>query len=227
MPLKYGMLLEKNLKSLDVSLKSVKIITRYNFFQQGVIMRQFIKNRCNKDNFWNLMFFVVLFGGTIIAFASGIMIISWFAIAGSIWIAKRNSIIVFDEEQSEFVINGIKRIKARGGELIMLLLASFVIVAIIGFILDGLKIDDSPLVLAMMGGLLISLPVLYCILRNFPIAVYFKKEAWTLRSRMAYGSRSGIDYTPSNFWSNSSNNNRSLVTDPSYRYLSCNVYHRN
>lgn len=107
-------------------------------------MSDFINNRLNKGNFSNVMFFATLVGGVGIAFTTKIMILSWFAIAWSIWIVKSNSSIVFDKEKLEFVINDSKRVKASGAEFIILMFASFRVIAIIGFILDGLKIDESP-----------------------------------------------------------------------------------
>ena len=133
-------------------------------------MRSFIKARLNKDNFWSLMFFFLMFGGISTAFATNVMILSWITIAGVIWLIKRNSNIVFNKEKLEFVINGNKKIKASGTEFILLMFLSFGIMAIVGFILDALKVDDSPLILAIMMSLLILLPTLYCILRNLPIA---------------------------------------------------------
>ena len=182
-------------------------------------MRDFINARMNKDNFWNLMFFATLAGGVGIAFATNIMILSWFAIAGSIWIAKRNSSIIFDKDKLEFVINEKKRIKAWGGEFIILLFSSFGAVAIIGFILDGLKIDDSSLILAIMMSLLVFLPVLYCILRNLPIGVYFKKEAWIGNGKTSCRAIN----SDNNFANNAFNDSKR--TSMNYDYLSDNMYH--
>ena len=187
-------------------------------------MSDFINNRLNKDNFWNVMFFAILVGGVGIAFATKIMVLSWFAIAGSIWIVKSNSSIIFDKEKLEFVINDSKRVKASGAEFIILMFASFGVIAIIGFILDGLKIDDSPLLLAAMMSLLVLLPVLYCIFRNLPISIYFKKEAWVGNGKTTYGSIGSSN--PFHNTDTNAHNNRSIVTDPSYRYLSCNIYNK-
>ena len=74
------------------------------------LMRDFIKERMNKDNFWNLMFAVIIVGGTAIAFLTNILILSWFAIAISIWLAKRSASIIFDKKKLEFVINNNKKL---------------------------------------------------------------------------------------------------------------------
>ena len=168
-------------------------------------MQDFIKARLNKDNFWNLMFFLLMFSGISTAFATNVMILSWITIIGVIWLIKRNSNIVFNKEKLAFVINGHKQIKTSGAEFMLLIFLSFGIMALVGFTLDKLKIDDSPLLLAGMMSLLIFLPVLYCILRNFPIAVYFEKAAWTqeenkIHSSDTYRSRSHKNWLWYNVW---------------------------
>jgi hypothetical protein len=189
-------------------------------------MRSFIKARLNKDNFWNLMFCLLMFVGVTIAFATDTMILSWITIIGVVCLVKRNSEITFNKDNLEFVINGNKRIKTSGKEFILLMFVSFGFMALIGLILDSLTIDDSPILLAAMMGLLIFLPVLYCILRNLPIAVYFKKEAWITEG----GTES---YSSSEDWRNSqhhlsnthSNIQESILTSPRYISHSCNIYH--
>jgi hypothetical protein len=180
-------------------------------------MRNFIKARLNKDNFWNLMFFLGMFIGISIAFATDTMILSWITIIGVIWLVKRNSDITFNKDKLEFVINGNKKIKTSGAEFILLMFASFGVMAMVGFILDSLKIDDSSILLAMMISLLIFLPTLYCILRNLPIAMYFKKETWITERSEPYNSSDN-----SRHFSTSSD---SKITCMSYDYLPGNMYY--
>ena len=186
-------------------------------------MRSFIQVRLNRDNFWNLMFFLGIFIGIAVAFATDIMILSWLTIIGVIWLVKRNSDITFNKDKLEFVINGNKIIKASGAEFILLIFASFGIMTLVGFILDSLKIDDSSILLAAMMSLLIFLPTLYCILRNLPIAVYFKKEAWI-------GNGTIQPYSSNDDWRNSHHHSsnripESILTSPIYVSHSCNIYH--
>jgi len=147
----------------------------------------FIDSRMNKDNFWNLLYFVGMFSGISIAFITKFMILSWITIIGIIWLVKRNADVTFDKmEQGTpmFIVNGNKRVNATGIGFVGLLIVSFGLVvgllALIEFIvLDILKISETPILLNIMSmSLLFSLPALYCILKNLPIAVYFKKEAW-------------------------------------------------
>lgn len=152
---------------------------------------RFIASRMNKDNFWNLVYFVGMFSGISIAFITKFMILSWITIIGIIWLVKRNTNVIFDRyEQNSpiFMVNGNKEVNATCIGFVGLLIVSFGLVALIRLIvLDGLKINDTPLVLAMTTlSLLMSLPALYCILRNLPIAVYFKKETWIGDDTVSY-----------------------------------------
>ncbi len=134
----------------------------------------FISSRMNKHNFWNLMYWLGMF----IGFGSASFIaqpisgiICWIAIIGMPYLVKRNTDVTFDKmEQGApmFIVNGNKRINATGIGFIALLVASIPITAV----LTGAKS------ILAMSFVMWSVPALYCILRNIPIAVYFKKEAW-------------------------------------------------
>lgn len=179
---------------------------------------RFIAARMNKDNFWNLVYFVGMFSGISIAFITKFMILSWITIIGIIWLVKRNTNVIFDRyEQNSpiFIVNGNKEVNATCIGFVGLLIVSFGLVALIRFIvLDILKIVDTPIVLAVTTvSLLISLPALYCILRNIPIVVYFKKEAWVGNGTSSRGNdyrRTSIfyDYLPGNIWHTSYLNRR-------------------
>ena len=190
----------------------------------------FIASRMNKDNFWNLLYFVGMFSGISIAFITKFMILSWITIIGFIWLVKRNADVTFDKmEQGApiFIINGNKRVNATGIGFVGLLIVSFGLVvgllALIRFIVsDILKISDIPIVLTMMSvSLLISLPALYCILRNLPIAVYFKKEAWVGDGTVSSCNNNDRMTRPS-----TTNDSLSFAHDYAYRHLSCNIYNR-
>ena len=189
----------------------------------------FIASRMNKDNFWNLVYFVGMFSGISIAFITKFMILSWITIIGFIWLVKRNADVTFDKmEQGApmFIINGNKRVNATGIGFVGLLIVSFGLVvgllALIEFIvLDILKINETPILLNIMSmSLLFSLPALYCILKNLPIAVYFKKEAWVGDGTVKYG-RDNSKTRPS-----TGNDSISFAHDYAYRHLSCNIYNR-
>ena len=134
----------------------------------------FIASRMNKDNFWNLMYWLGMFLGfgsaSFIAHPiSGI--ICWIAIIGMPYLVKRNTDITFDKMEQGvpmFIVNGNKRVNATGIGFVGLLVVSFFIAVLIT------RVDSIPVFFLVLW----FTPALYCILRNIPIAIYFKKEAW-------------------------------------------------
>jgi hypothetical protein len=181
----------------------------------------FISSRMNKDNFWNLVYFVGMF----IGFASAVLIdkqpisgiIGVVTLFGMPYLVKRNADITFDKmEQGApmFIINGNKRVNATGIGFVALLVVSLPITAV----LTGAK---SKLAILFVFWFI---PTLYCILRNLPIAVYFKKEAWVGDGTVSCSSKSRDRHQFSTTKTHS--RKESIVTSPRYRYLSCNIYNR-
>jgi hypothetical protein len=201
----------------------------------------FIASRMNKDNFWNLMFWLGMFLG----FTSAALIdkqpisgiIGVVTLFGMPYLVKRNTDVSFDKlEQGTpmFIINGNKRVNATGIGFIALLVTAFLITAIIR--------TESKLTFFLFFWFI---PALYCILRNLPITVYFKKEAWVGDGTVTYGSSSSrgfYSYSKSSFRSTtsssigtscssfrhttSSSSRDSIITSPSYRWHPSNIYHR-
>lgn len=189
-------------------------------------MRNFIRERLNKDNLGNLIFSLGMFTGIAIAFATDIMILSWVTIIGVPWFVRRKSLITFDKEKLEFTTSCGNKIKKSGAEFIILIFVSFGTMALVGLILDALKVKDSPLMLVSMLSIILFIPILYCVVRNFPIAVYFKKEAWGGDGIIEPYSSSENSRNNSHHLSNASNTQyESLITSPRYRDLSCNIFH--
>lgn len=184
-------------------------------------MRDFINSRLNKDNFWNVMFFATFFTGLSLG---NIMpqpfggIVFWLSPLAAVFLVKHNTQLTFDKKTLEFITSQGTKIQKIGLMFFWLLFSSFFLSA--G--LTGLISKTTDLNLFFFFFTLF--PALYCILRNFPISVYFKKEAWIGNGKTTYGSIGS-----SNRFHNTdvnTHNNRSIVTDPSYRYLSCNIYNK-
>jgi hypothetical protein len=207
----------------------------------------FIAARINKDNFWNLMFWLGMFGGISIAFITKFMILSWVTIIGIIWLVKKNSNITFeglDNGTPTFLVNGNKKLKATGIGFVALMVTSFFVTALF----------RAETVISMLFGLW-SIPPLYCILKNIPIAVYFKKEAWIDDGTSSYsyshyfpstsrhasspfiGRSSSISssratsyhsgsYSSSSSRSAASYSRESIITSPIHRSFSSNIHHR-
>ena len=190
-------------------------------------MRSFIKTRLNKDNFWNLMFFITFFIGLSLGYITPQPfggVIFWFAIISAILLVQYNSHLTFDKEKSEFTTSQGNKIKKAGLLFIWLLIISFFLSAgIVGLITEWVNIKYSLLEQLLFAFFFTLLPPLYCIIKNFPIAVYFKKEAWI-------GNGTTQPYSSSDNWRNSqhhlSTNSDSKITCMSYDYLPGNMYHR-
>jgi hypothetical protein len=189
----------------------------------------FIASRMNKDNFWNLMFFSVSFTG----FACGFIIpqlvggiVFWLSIIGAILFVKRNSPLTFNKEKLEFTTAQGNKVKKSGVGFIFLIIISFFLSAgIVGLITEYLSIDNLLLEQSLFVFFFTFLQSLYCILCNFPISVYFKKEAWV-------GGDTSEFYSSNGHW----NNNlfkENHFTHPSNYYRDIrnsfsegNIYHR-
>jgi hypothetical protein len=177
----------------------------------------FIASRMNKHNLWNLMFWLGMF----IGFASATFIdkqpisgiIGVVTLFGIPYLVKRNTDVSFDKlEQGApmFIINGNKRVNATGIGFVALLVTSFLITAIIR--------TESKLTFFLFFWFI---PALYCILKNLPIAVYFKKEAWVGDGTVSSCNNNDRMTRPS-----TTNDSISFAHDYAYRHLSCNIYNR-
>ena len=171
-------------------------------------MRNFINARLNKDNLFNVLFFLGMSGGYNLASflkiqpaSSIIALVTTFAM---VFMVKRSASITFDKEKMEFIHSNGSRSKNNGIGLLLITLVSSVL--FIAFIV-GPENDITPIAARTS---LIFFPVLYCIIRNLPIAVYFKKEAW-------------IDY--SGKVSSDSFSDNSRRTNPHYSHLPYNIWH--
>lgn len=193
-------------------------------------MQSFIKARLNKDNFWNLMFFLTFFIELSIGYATPQPfggVIFWFAIIVAILLIKHNSHLTFDKEKLEFTTSQGNKIQKAGLLFIWLLIISFFLSAgIVGLITEWFSIKHLLLEQFLFAFFFTLLPSLYCIIRNFPIAVYFKKEAWVGDGTIQAHNFSEHNRNNSHHLSDIHSNSReSLITSPRYRYLSCNIHH--
>lgn len=182
----------------------------------------FVKARLNRNNFWNLMFFLGLFWGIGLALITDIMFLAWIAIIGTPWLVRKNSDIVFDKKSLTFLIDRTTTIKKTGGELILLFVGSCAILGLVGFILDGFRINN-PIIVAFVRSFPILLPTLYCILKNYPIAIFFTKGAWTGDGSTRPHRDSGYEgYNRHESLTSPSN----MLSNPINRWYSGNIHHR-
>ena len=179
-------------------------------------MSDFINNRLNKDNFWNVMFFATFFAGLLL----GNMIpqpfggiVFWLSPVAAVFLVKHNTQLTFDKKTLEFTTSQGNKVQKAGLMFFWLLFASFFLSA--G--LTGLISKTTDINLFFFFFTLF--PALYCILRNFPIAVYFKKEAWVGNGAKSYSSVNRSN----SFTSNAFDDSRR--TGMNYDYLPNNMWH--
>lgn len=183
-------------------------------------MRNFINARLNKDNLFNVLFFLLFFMslalGYIVPQPLGV-ILALVIFASAVLLVKVGSPLTFDKEKMEFTTSLGKKTKHIGLGFFFLVAISFVISChLVEFISNSLNIKQSILEDILFAFSTAFFPVLYCIIRNLPIAVYFKKEAWTSLEF------TGGSSSPSSLFSD----NRTR-TSMDYSHLPENMWHRN
>jgi hypothetical protein len=205
----------------------------------------FLQSRLNKDNFWNLMFFVGMnlgFGiaGLIMVLTNNNTLSSiamWVTILLVPYIVKKNCNITFDKEKLQFLNRNNEVLNDRAPNFFLLLIVTFAGGGFTTFILASLKDFINPSIFpAIFTMVLIFVPTMYCILKNYPIAVYFKKEAYigdgTARSfstESYNGHNANNSYKHVGTMSRAHNHSsmsspRNLYYNPSYRSYSGNIW---
>lgn len=153
----------------------------------------FIASRLNRDNFWNVVFGFILF----IALASGFIIpqpfgsmMFWLAFISAVVLTKHNSHLTFDKEKLEFTTSKGIKIRKSGLAFFWLLFTSALIAGAIVAIFPMANLKHSLLFQILFTFLFGIFPSLYCIIRNFPISVYFHKNAWYVEGANTHSSNS-------------------------------------
>ena len=186
-------------------------------------MRDFINARINKDNFWNLIFATLLFVGMSLGFIIKQpfgWIICFIMTTAAIALVKYNCHLTFDKEKIEFTTSQGLKIQKAGVLFIWLFIISFFLAGgVVNLISEATNIEEAYLITTLFSFFFSLFPSLYCILRNFPISVYFKKEAWIGNGQGSYGSVGSDGISSNNLF------NDSTRTSISYDYLPNNVWH--
>jgi len=185
----------------------------------------FIASRLNRDNFWNVVFAFLLF----LAWTAALIIpqpfggiIFWFTLPGAILLLKCTSYLTFDKEKLEFTTSSGTKMSKGGLFVIPLFIISFFLSAGISGVITGWANISSSIIELLLFTLIFSLlPSLYCILRNFPISVYFHKNAWYVEGANTYSSNS--TYHKHNESLLSTNQ---LINNPINNWYSGNIFHK-
>ena len=186
-------------------------------------MRDFINARINKDNFWNLIFATLLFVGISLGFMIKQpfgWIICFIMTTAAIALVKYNCHLTFDKEKIEFTTSQGLKIQKAGVLFIWLFIISFFLAGgVVNLISEAANIEYTYLITTLFSFFFSLFPSLYCILRNFPISVYFKKEAWIGNGQGSYGSVGSDGISSNNLFNDSTRNSIS------YDYLPNNIWH--
>jgi uncharacterized membrane protein YhaH (DUF805 family) len=148
-------------------------------------MKNFIKARLNRDNFWNLMLW---FGMSFGWFLAGIIqeshptvasIIFWITFLGVPYTVKKANKVVFDKENGFFNKEGRSLKTSYPTYIIEITVLAIIACPLMGLIMDGLHLKMSDLVsTTILVSLFLLIPTLYFILKNCPITILFYKNAW-------------------------------------------------
>ena len=195
----------------------------------------FLQSRLNKDNFWNVMFFVgINFGFGIASLIISLTnnntffsIVMWIVILTVPYIIKRNSSITFDKEKLQFLNRNNEVLNDRAPNFFLLVVLTGGLTALTGLVLDGAKgsINNS-IAFSIFAIMPTLIPTVYCILKNFPIAVYFKKEAYI-------GDGTARSYSSSETSRTAARNTHSTLSlarlrnSPINSWHNTNIYNRN
>jgi hypothetical protein len=172
-------------------------------------MRRFIESRMNRDNLWNLMFFLLRNTGLGLALFIGstagkesvvgyiAMLACWVMIPSIPYFIKRNTGVTFDKEKMQFLNREGQELNGRAPNFVLMLVLTAFCVINTGLAFDSMQQDISATIAIPTIFIMITLiPTLYCMLKNFPIIIYFKKETWI-------GSGTTSNLTSNHEWSHS------------------------
>jgi hypothetical protein len=155
-------------------------------------MRRFIASRINRDNFWNLMFFalwniglglaffIASIGGKESVVGSIAMLACWVMIPGIPYFIKRNAGITFDKEKMQFLNREGQELNGRAPNVLLMISLTAICAALVTTCSDGSGqyTTNHIIVLSTFCVMITLVPTLYCMIKNFPIIIYFKKETW-------------------------------------------------
>lgn len=194
----------------------------------------FLQSRLNKDNFWNLVFFVLTVLGWKLAFFLNdkylSFITAWSTILLVPYIVKKNSNITFDKEKLQFLNRNNEVLNDRAPNFFLLVILTIGLTAWVGLLSDGASRTSSFNIYSAIFGIIpVLVPTMYCILKNFPIAVYFKKETYIGDGTARSYSGSYSEHRKHNQFSrdiSQINSPYNRMHNPINNYSAMNSYHR-
>jgi hypothetical protein len=195
-------------------------------------MKNFIKARLNRDNFWNLMlWFGMSLGWFLLYFnleshPTVASIIFWITFLGLPYTVKKANKVVFDKENGFFTKEGRSLKTSYPRNILGIIVLAIIAFPLIGLIMDSLhlKISDATGTTILLS-LFLLIPTLYFIIQNCPITILFYKNAWC---KEVTGIKPMTPEEAARFNSCSKRSSSSdRIHDIRYRYLISNIHHRN
>jgi hypothetical protein len=138
-------------------------------------MKNFIKARLNRDNFWNLMLWFGMSLGWCLTFSIDelyptiSLITFWITLLGVPYAVKKANKLSFDIENGFFNKEGRLLKTSYPKNILDIIILTFLLFPLECFIFEGMAGTLS---------LFFLTPILYFILKNCPITILFNKNAW-------------------------------------------------
>ena len=194
-----------------------------------IVMKNWIKERLNKDNFWNVMFWVgICLNIVLIEVTDSILLFLISLVLIPVSLTKINKVKYTEDNifmtSSGRILNSIFPLQFSWVLAAMILLTAFVFVPF--FIIPVVKVTGF--IIATFVGFPLLILTLYFIYKNCPISILFNKKAWSPEVLGVEPNRGGTnsDYKP--FKYNSSNNPyENPITSTRYSGCSWNIHNSN
>ncbi|RYE27587.1 MAG: hypothetical protein EOP45_00710 [Sphingobacteriaceae bacterium] len=212
-----------------VSPSKIKLMIISNF---GVNMSWF-KARWNKDNFWNLMFWLGITANMVLVdiFANLVPVLAliFFILGLTItpYLLARVNKVVFTEEKV-FINKQRESLEKKYPKHLSIIIPIAIAVSINCFFAFNKSFPNFEESMAVYAAIGLAVPVLYFIILNCPISILFNKNAWNKQV-------TGLDHSSScqhSFPPQLHKHKepmlmpRSRYTDPKYSYLDGNTFNR-
>jgi hypothetical protein len=193
--------------------------------------QNFFAARCNKDNFWNIMFWLGMTSGLSMFFSldKDQWYLGVFVFFGTLFLVPysvRTFCKVTYTEQKTFINSQGSLLTDRyPTKIVSIFLLALAVCVFTGRKLDSFKDLPDSIAFAILLGNFFLVPTIYFIKINCPISILFNKDAWCPEVAGVVFQHSS-SHSFSSHTSPSSLSPSSWSTNPSYRHLGGNMHHR-
>ena len=201
-------------------------------------MKNFIKARLNRDNFWNLILWFGMSLGWPVTLFVGKPIIdtgAWMFLLVILfvvpYIAAQGAKVSFDKEKGFFNKEGESLKASYPKEFGIILFLTILSPALILFLVAILQSDILIfLTIGFLVPLILLIPTLNFVIKNCPITILFNRNAWCKETGIrSMTPEEAARFNSAGFKSHGEISRSSIPnygSSPQYSYLSSNTYHR-